>query len=145
MSDLPNRARSLHRSLGLTPQQIRNRSGFLDDNHDPCIPLSIIQSWLVEADAGAAATALPQQASIYPANIPPRAVAPLDGIQQVEDHRALHDKVARLEAQLTRLSFERNSRTPSPAITPRAVAPSDRIQQAEDHRALHDKATVARN
>ena len=47
-------------------------------------------------------------------NIPPQAATPLDGIQQVEDHRALHAKVAQLEAQLNSLSFQRESPTSSP-------------------------------
>ena len=47
-------------------------------------------------------TPLPRRASLPPSNVPPRLVVPSDGIQQTEDHRALHDKVARLEAHLKR-------------------------------------------
>ena len=144
MSDLANLARSLHRKQGLTPEQIRNRSGFLDSNYDPCIPIATIQSWLVEEDAGAAAAALPRQASISPSNTPPRAVAHLDRIQQVEDHRALHDKVARLEAQLNRLSFERASRTPSPArsfqVSPeRSRSRSPFVEQRDNNQEMFDQ------
>ena len=143
MSDLANLARSLHRSRGLTPEQIRNRSGFLDSNHDPCISISTIQNWLVEEGAGAAVAA-PRQASISPSNTPPRAVAPLDGIQQVEDHRALHDKVARLETLIDRPSFERVSRTPSPARSFRVSQERSRscsqfIQQRDHNRKTIDQ------
>ncbi len=62
-------------------------------------------------------TPLPRRASPSPSNVPRRTVAPLDGIQQAEDHRELHDKVARLEAHLNRLSFEAQ-RSPSPARSP---------------------------
>ena len=117
MSELANRARSLHRQ-GLTPTQIRNRSGFLDHNNDPCLPIATIQNWL----AGVEGTATPQPPSAAPslthsrvAMPTPLAVAPTPGTQPREDHRELHDKLARLEAQLQRLSLERDSRTPSPA------------------------------
>jgi hypothetical protein len=84
---------------GMAAEQIRHRSGFLDDNNDPYIPVATIRNWLGEEGAGVA----PRQASIPPT---PRAVTPLDRIQQLEDHPALHDEVARLEAllQVDRLS-----------------------------------------
>ena len=91
MNDLANRARALHRERGMTAEQIRHRSGFLDDNNDPYIPVATIRDWLGEEGAGVA----PRQASIPPT---PRAVTPVDTIQHVEDHTALHNKVARLEA-----------------------------------------------
>ena len=114
MSDLAKLARSLHRDKGLTPEQIRHRSGFLDNNHDPYISTSTIQTWLEEVGAGAGAAAQPQQGVISPSNLPPQTATPLDGIQQGEDHRALHAKMAQLEAQLDLLSFERKSPTSSP-------------------------------
>ena len=117
MNDLANRARALHRERGMTAEQIRHRSGFLDDNNDPYIPVATIRDWLGEEGAGVA----PRQASISPT---PRAVTPSDRIQQVEDHTALHDKVARLEVLLDRLSSERVRRTPSPARS---------VRVAQDH------------
>ena len=114
MSDLAKLARSLHRDKGLTPEQIRHRSGFLDNNHDPYISTSTIQTWLEEVGAGAGAAAQPQHGAISPSNLPPQTATPLDGIQQGEDHRALHARMAQLEAQLNRLSFERKSPTSSP-------------------------------
>lgn len=114
MSDLAKLARSLHRDKGLTPEQIRHRSGFLDNNHDPYISTSTIQTWLDEVGAGAGTAAQPQQGAVSPSNLPPQTATPLDGIQQGEDHRALHARMAQLEAQLNRLSFERKSPTSSP-------------------------------
>ena len=114
MNDLANRARALHRERGMTAEQIRHRSGFLDYNNDPYIPVATIRNWLGVEGAGVA----PRQASIPPT---PRAVTPLDTIRQVEDHPSLHDKVARLEALLDRRSFERASRTPSPARSVRVA------------------------
>ena len=114
MNDLANRARALHRERGITPEQIQHRSGFLDDNNDPYIPVATIRDWLGEEGAGVA----PRQATIPPT---PRAETPLDTIQQVEDYPALHDKVARLEALLDRLSLERVRRTLSPARSVRVA------------------------
>ena len=50
--DLANLARLLHHSRNLTAEQIRNRSGFLDNNYDPYIPLGTIQAWLSEGTKG---------------------------------------------------------------------------------------------
>jgi hypothetical protein len=50
--DLANLAHLLHRSRNLTAEQIRNRSGFLDKNHDPYTPLKTIQAWLTEGTKG---------------------------------------------------------------------------------------------
>ena len=75
MNDLANRARALHRERGMTAEQIRHRSGFLDDNNDPYIPVATIRDWLGEEGAGVA----PREASIPPT---PRAVTPLDTIQR---------------------------------------------------------------
>lgn len=114
MSDLADLARSLHRNKGLTPQQIRNRSGFLDSNNEPYLPIATIQNWLNEGDAAASRrTPISPSPAPIPVTVTPRPSP--DGIPQMADHRALHEKVALLEAQLQRLSFERASRTPSPA------------------------------
>ena len=114
MNDLANRARALHRERGMTAEQILDRSGFLDDNNDPYIPVATIRDWLGEEGAGVA----PRQASILPT---PTAVTSLDTIQQVEDYPALHGRVARLEARLDRLSLERVCRTLSPARSVRVA------------------------
>ena len=111
MDDLAKLARSLHRNSGMTPEQIRNRSGFLDSNYNPYLSITTIRKWLGEENAGAT----PRQASISSSNITPRVVASLDRIQEGEDQRTLHDQVARLEAHLNRLSCERASGTPRPA------------------------------
>jgi hypothetical protein len=42
---------------GLTQEQIRNRSSFLDRNQDPHIPISTIRNWVVEEEAGSGAVA----------------------------------------------------------------------------------------
>ena len=48
-SDLADLARSLNRTRRFTPEQIRNRSGFLDSNDRPYIPLETIQGWFAAA------------------------------------------------------------------------------------------------
>ena len=117
MSDLANLARSLHRR-GLTPTQIRNRTGFLDSNDEPHIPIATIQQWLTETDA---VDTTPRPLSTSASNTaqrpvaPPPAAEPQREFQRDEDHRALHEKMALLEAQLQRLAFERHSRSPSPS------------------------------
>ena len=127
---LPNLARELHSTRQLTPMQIRNRTGFLDANERPYIPLETIQNWLTGADTPAP---LARQATPSSPLVPPQEVklpvVSLDPTgrdtsgqyirQSVDDSRALHAKVAHLEAQLRRLSFEAR-RTPSPARSPRA-------------------------
>ena len=50
MDDLANLARLLHRNHKMTPEQIRHRSGFLDSNYDPYIPIATIQKWLAEME-----------------------------------------------------------------------------------------------
>jgi hypothetical protein len=52
MNDLANRARALHRERGMTAEHIRHRSGLLDDNNDPYIPVATIRDWLGEEGAG---------------------------------------------------------------------------------------------
>jgi hypothetical protein len=108
-SDLANKARSLAKQ-GLTPTQIRNRVGFLDSNDRPCIPLETIQNWLSYGEGVAAASPSLERRATREAHSP--------ATQQTEDHRLLHEKVARLEAQLQRLALERTSRTPSPPRSP---------------------------
>jgi len=96
MSDLANLARSLHRR-GLTPTQIRNRTGFLDSNDEPHIPIATIQQWLTETDA---VDTTPRPLSTSASNTaqrpvaPPPAAEPQREFQRDEDHRALHEKMA---------------------------------------------------
>jgi len=127
-TQLASLARELHSTRKLSPTQIRNRAGFLDSNDRPYIPLETIQNWLTEAD-----TTTPARPDIpLSPHVPPRAVAipggspepisrdPADQYfrQQADDSRALHAKVALLEAQIRRQSFEAR-RSPSPVCSPR--------------------------
>ncbi len=111
---LANLARELHSTRKLSPTQIRQRIGFLDSNDQPYIPIETIQNWL----DGAAARTPSQPAPAQPreadaaARTPPSPPAPAQP-RAADDTSALHTKIALLEAQLRRLSFEAR-RTPSP-------------------------------
>ena len=138
MSELANLARALHRR-GLTPTQIRNRTGFLDSRDEPYIPIATIQQWLTEMD-GVAAT--PRMLSASPSHTPQPPVSPVAESQRSEDprvlpetralpegpkdHRALHEKMALMEAQLQRLTLERLSRSPSPP----SPVPQERVRRS---------------
>ncbi len=95
-TQLANLARELHSTRKLSPMQIRQLAGFLDSTDQPYIPgpIETIQNWL-----DGAASRTPSQ----PAPAQPR---------EADDTSALHAKIALLEAQLRRLSFEASS-TPS--------------------------------
>ncbi len=87
-TQLANLSRELHSTRKLSPTQIRQRAGFLNSNDQPYIPIETIQNWL---DGAASRTQL------QPAPVQPR---------EADYTSALHTKIALLEAQLRRLSFE---------------------------------------
>jgi hypothetical protein len=130
----PARLRSLH-DRGLTPDQIRRLTPE-QITRSRYFPARTILTWLPAEATTAATAALPQQASMSPSNASPRAVVPGDGFPPEEDHRALHAKVALLEAQLRCRSFEQASRTPSPArsalISPECAHPGPGFLERQD-------------
>ena len=134
----PARLRSLH-DRGLTPDQIRRLTPE-QITSSRYFPARTILTWLPAEATDAATAALPQQASMSPSNTSPRAVVPGDGIPPEEDHRALHAKVALLEAQLRRRSFEQASRTPSPArsarISPECAHPGPGFMERQDRETI---------
>ena len=134
----PARLRSLH-DRGLTPDQIRRLTPE-QITRSRYFPARTILTWLPAEATDAATAALPQQASMSPSNTSPRAVVPGDGIPPEEDHRALHAKVALLEAQLRRRSFEQASRTPSPArsarISPECAHPGPVFTERQDRETI---------
>ena len=134
----PARLRSLH-DRGLTPDQIRRLTPE-QITRSRYFPARTILTWLTAEATDAATAALPQQASMSPSNTSPRAVVPGDGIPPEEDHRALHAKVALLEAQLRRRSFEQASRTPSPArsalISPECAHPGPGFMERQDRETI---------
>jgi hypothetical protein len=121
-TQLANLARELHLTRKFSPMQIRQRAGFLDSNDQPYIPLETIQSLL---DGAPAAAPTPSQ---------PAPALPL----QADDTSALHAKMARMEAQLRRLSSEAR-KTTSPGCSPRV----SRVR-SESSRLTSPRATDSR-
>lgn len=156
---LANLARELHSTRKLSPTQIRQRAGFLDGNDQPYIPLETIQKWLDGIPTAAPASSRPTSSQPTPA--PPRpqwldgtpAAAPASSRppspqptpappRQADDTSALHAKMALMEAQLRRLSFEAR-RTPSPGCSPQ-VSPgrSERSRSASPRSSAGDSREV---
>jgi hypothetical protein len=92
----------------MTPEQKRNRSGFLDSNCDPCPPHydhPELVSRRGHRRRASASFHFPVQCHA------PGGDRAGDRIQQAENRRVLHGKVARLEVRLNHLSCERARRT----------------------------------
>jgi hypothetical protein len=123
---------------------IRTRFGFLESNDEPFIPLETVESWLSAAPAPpsrgqGAKTSIPHPVSEVE-SVPPspdagqyRGMAL--GMQQPDDNRELHEKLALLEDQIHRLSLERPPPPPPPpSLSPdrsRARSPPDRDRIAQ--------------